>query len=568
MDTLVALLRVGAARGEETYILCDNAGQLERLEELVGGRDGLPPGTRSPSAPCRAASCWRARSRRCACSPTTRSSAARAASGAAAASAAPSPSSRCAAEPRRLRRAPRPRHRPVPRPRARHRRWARSSRPSPSSTPTARSCVCRSTGSTSSSAGSAARREARRRRRSCTDRRPTWKNLRRRRRRPSSRWPPSCSSSTPPGRLAERPPYPADSKWQKEMESSFLYEDTPDQRQATADVKRDMESRRPMDRLICGDVGYGKTEIAIRAAFKAVQDGRQVAVLAPTTILAEQHLHTFRQRLAGYPVRIEAISRFRTAKEQQDILAPRRRQRRHRRRHAPPLEPDVVFRNLGMLVIDEEQRFGVKQKERLKELRKQHRRADADGHADPAHAALLAHRPARPHAAADAAARPHAHHHARAAVGRRGHRGRHPPRARPRRTGLLRAQPRAVPRHRRGERLRALVPDAPSASRTARCRRRSSTCTCASSSKDAPDPAHHVHHRERPRRADGEHAHRGPRRLVRPGPALPDPRPRRPLAPPRILLPARARRRHARTPRSGCASWSTTPSSAAATTSP
>ncbi|HSJ15465.1 MAG TPA: transcription-repair coupling factor [Longimicrobiales bacterium] len=171
--------------------------------------------------------------------------------------------------------------------------------------------------------------------------------------------------------LAERPPYSADSRWQKELESSFLYDDTPDQRQATADVKRDMESRRPMDRLLCGDVGYGKTEIAIRAAFKAVQDGRQVALLAPTTILAEQHLHTFRERLAGYPVRIESLSRFRSAKEQERIIAGLAAGvvdivvGTHRL-----LEPDVVFRNLGLLVTDEEQRFGVKQKERFKELKK------------------------------------------------------------------------------------------------------------------------------------------------------------------------------------------------------
>ena len=171
--------------------------------------------------------------------------------------------------------------------------------------------------------------------------------------------------------LAERAPYSADSRWQKEMESSFLYDDTPDQRQATADVKRDMESRRPMDRLLCGDVGYGKTEIAIRAAFKAVQDGRQVAVLAPTTILAEQHLHTFRQRLAGYPVRVESLSRFRTPREQETTLAALASGEAdivvgtHRL-----LEPDVVFRNLGLLITDEEQRFGVKQKERFKELKK------------------------------------------------------------------------------------------------------------------------------------------------------------------------------------------------------
>ena len=107
-----------------------------------------------------------------------------------------------------------------------------------------------------------------------------------------------------------------DTLWQKEMESSFLYEDTPDQRTATEAVKRDMESTRPMHRLICGDVGYGKTEIAIRAAFKAVQDGKQVAVLAPTTVLVEQHRHTFAERLADYPVHVGALSRFRTPASQ------------------------------------------------------------------------------------------------------------------------------------------------------------------------------------------------------------------------------------------------------------
>lgn len=169
---------------------------------------------------------------------------------------------------------------------------------------------------------------------------------------------------------AERPPFPPDTRWQKEMESSFLYEDTPDQRDATADVKRDMESRHPMDRLVCGDVGYGKTEIAVRAAFKAAQDGRQVAVLAPTTILVEQHLKTFRERLAGYPIRVEALSRFRTAKEQGVILDAIAQGTvdiaigTHRL-----LEPDVRFRDLGMLVVDEEQRFGVKQKERFKEMK-------------------------------------------------------------------------------------------------------------------------------------------------------------------------------------------------------
>jgi transcription-repair coupling factor (superfamily II helicase) len=171
--------------------------------------------------------------------------------------------------------------------------------------------------------------------------------------------------------LADRPPYPEDTRWQKEMESAFLYEDTPDQRAASYAVKNDMQAPRPMDRLIIGDVGYGKTEVAIRAAFKAVQDGRQVAVLAPTTILAEQHLHTFQERLADYPVRIEALSRFRTAGQQQAILGDLLSGAvdiaigTHRL-----LQPDVQFRNLGLVVVDEEQRFGVRQKERLKELKR------------------------------------------------------------------------------------------------------------------------------------------------------------------------------------------------------
>ena len=164
--------------------------------------------------------------------------------------------------------------------------------------------------------------------------------------------------------------FSSDTRWQMEMESSFLYDDTPDQRKATEDVKRDMESPKPMDRLICGDVGYGKTEVAIRAAFKAVQDGKQVAVLAPTTILAEQHRHTFEERLADYPVRVGSLSRFRTPKEQKDLLATVAAGGTdivigtHR-----ILSEDVVFKNLGLLIVDEEQRFGVKHKERLKKLR-------------------------------------------------------------------------------------------------------------------------------------------------------------------------------------------------------
>ncbi len=161
-----------------------------------------------------------------------------------------------------------------------------------------------------------------------------------------------------------------DTRWQTEMEASFLYEDTPDQRTATEDVKKDMESSGVMDRLICGDVGYGKTEIAVRAAFKAIQDGKQVAILAPTTILAEQHLKTFSERLADYPVKLGALSRFRSAKDQKELLGELRTGQvdivvgTHR-----ILSEDVVFNDLGLVIVDEEQRFGVKHKERLKRLK-------------------------------------------------------------------------------------------------------------------------------------------------------------------------------------------------------
>jgi transcription-repair coupling factor (superfamily II helicase) len=163
--------------------------------------------------------------------------------------------------------------------------------------------------------------------------------------------------------------FSADTVWQRELEASFPYEETPDQLAAIADVRKDMEAPRPMDRLICGDVGYGKTEVAIRAAFKAVQDHKQVAVLVPTTILAQQHLLTFRERLADFPVRIEVLSRFRTPKEQKATLAALARGEvdivigTHRL-----LSKDVKFRDLGLVVIDEEHRFGVAQKEKVRQI--------------------------------------------------------------------------------------------------------------------------------------------------------------------------------------------------------
>ena len=154
------------------------------------------------------------------------------------------------------------------------------------------------------------------------------------------------------------------------LKAHFLFEDTPDQRKATVDVKKDMEGERPMDRLLVGDVGYGKTEIAIRAAFKAVQSGRQVAVLVPTTILAEQHARTFGDRLADFPIRVECMSRFQTAKEQSLVVADLANKKidivigTHRL-----LSPDVAFSELGLIIVDEEHRFGVKHKERLKQMK-------------------------------------------------------------------------------------------------------------------------------------------------------------------------------------------------------
>jgi transcription-repair coupling factor (superfamily II helicase) len=171
-------------------------------------------------------------------------------------------------------------------------------------------------------------------------------------------------------KVATRAPHIPDTPWQRQLESSFLFEDTPDQRTATAEVKGDMERARPMDRLLVGDVGYGKTEIAVRAAFKAVQSERQVAVLVPTTILAEQHARTFGDRLADFPVEIRTMSRFETPKQQQEVIADLASGRidivigTHRL-----LSKDVKFKNLGVIIVDEEHRFGVKHKERLKQLK-------------------------------------------------------------------------------------------------------------------------------------------------------------------------------------------------------
>ena len=161
-----------------------------------------------------------------------------------------------------------------------------------------------------------------------------------------------------------------DTHWQREFEEAFQYELTPDQRVAVADIKKDMERATAMDRLLCGDVGYGKTEVALRAAFKAVMDGKQVAVLTATTVLAFQHYETIRERFAAFPIRIEMLSRFRSKADQKVTLQDLEAGKvelvvgTHRL-----LSKDVQFRDLGLLVVDEEQRFGVAHKERIKQMR-------------------------------------------------------------------------------------------------------------------------------------------------------------------------------------------------------
>jgi transcription-repair coupling factor (superfamily II helicase) len=172
--------------------------------------------------------------------------------------------------------------------------------------------------------------------------------------------------------MAQGHAFPADTEWMKEFEDAFEFTETEDQAQAISDVKSDMESGRPMDRLLCGDVGYGKTEVAMRAAFKAISDNKQVAVLAPTTVLAFQHYETFKQRFAAFPVTVEMISRFRSPKQQKEILQKAEAGKidiligTHR-----ILSKDLKFSDLGLLIVDEEQRFGVRHKERLKQMRKQ-----------------------------------------------------------------------------------------------------------------------------------------------------------------------------------------------------
>ena len=165
-------------------------------------------------------------------------------------------------------------------------------------------------------------------------------------------------------------PFPADNNWQREFEAAFEFEETPDQLKAIEAAKRDLEAPKPMDRLLCGDVGFGKTEVAIRAAFKAVMGGKQVAILVPTTVLAQQHFNNFRERMTEFPVRVELFSRFRSTKQQKAVMAAASTGTvdivigTHRL-----VSPDMVFKDLGLVIVDEEQKFGVKHKEQFKLLR-------------------------------------------------------------------------------------------------------------------------------------------------------------------------------------------------------
>ena len=235
-----------------------------------------------------------------------------------------------------------------------------------------------------------------------------------------------------------------DTPWQHELEDAFPHEETGDQLVAIDEVKHDMEQPKPMDRLICGDVGFGKTEIAIRAAFKAVMEGKQVAVLVPTTLLAEQHFITFGERFAPFPVTVTMLiavraatpSRSRSCEDAKDgkvdvVIGTHRL-----------LGKDVAFKDLGLLVVDEEQRFGVAHKERLKQFRAQRGRAHDDGDADPAHARDGAHRDPRDVDDRHAARGPAAGAHLRRLVRRGPGARRGPARAAARGPGLLGAQPR------------------------------------------------------------------------------------------------------------------------------
>ncbi len=244
--------------------------------------------------------------------------------------------------------------------------------------------------------------------------------------------------------------FPPDTRWQRELESAFLYEDTPDQRRATEEVKRGMEDARPMDRLLVGDVGYGKTEVAVRAAFKAVQGGKQAAVLVPTTLLADQHGRTFGERLADFPVKVVVLSRFQTAKEQKSILAAAGpgRDRRHHRDAPAAVEGRRVqgsrspHRGRGAPLRGQAQ--GAAQGTAARGGR-----PDPDGDTDSTDPAPVPRGTPGPEPDRDAAARSLTGAHLHRALGRRTAGGGVRPRAGPRRAGVHGPQPDRDHRHHR-----------------------------------------------------------------------------------------------------------------------
>ena len=281
--------------------------------------------------------------------------------------------------------------------------------------------------------------------------------------------------------------FPEDGEWERELEEGFPYQETPDQEAAITAVKTDMQRPHPMDRLVCGDVGFGKTEVSVRAAFKAALAGKQTMMLAPTTILVQQHERTFRESLGSYAVRVESLSRFTTPRTGSSILAD-----------FPSGEVDVLIgthallgseirpKDLGLVVVDEEQRFGVRHKERIKEYKSFRGRAHADGDPDPTHHADGPRLAARHKRHRDAPRRTPQHPHARRPLRGGPRKAGHRAGGRPRRADLLRPQPRREHRRGRGEAAASSCPASGSSRRTARCRSGRSKASCGTSSTGGP----------------------------------------------------------------------------------
>ncbi len=314
-----------------------------------------------------------------------------------------------------------------------------------------------------------------------------------------------------------------DTPWQAEMEEAFPYVETPDQRTAIDDIKRDMELAHPMDRLVCGDVGFGKTEVAIRAAFKAIQDGKQVAVLAPTTLLATQHGNTFADRFAGFPIRVEVLSPVPHRRPgASKVIDGRQDAARSTASSAPTAcsANDVKFKDLGLLIVDEEQRFGVQHKETMKKMKTNVDVLTLSATPIPRTLEMSPRRHPRPVAAADAAGRPPADPHLRRRVRRARRRRGDPPRAAARGPGVLGAQPGAVDRH-RASRLRELVPEARIAIAHGQMDEGTLERRAGLLGRPVRRARVHHHHRVGHRHADGQHARRRALRPARPRPDAP-----------------------------------------------